>query len=115
VAGALLLTRLPLRNLPIAALLAWMAPGIFRLFPGFVTVLLVAAVLLALTDMFSALTDIALTALVQSHIAQRHMAKVMGPGRQESWEHWPFHPFWPASLSLTSGSRAGLLSQKLYS
>jgi MFS family permease len=78
VVGALILTRLPLHNLAIAAVLAWMALGVFRVFLGFATALPVAVVLLALIGMFSALTDIALTALVQSRIAQCHLAKVMG-------------------------------------
>jgi len=78
VAGSLILTRLPLRNLALSAVLAWIALGLFRLPLGFVTVLPAAAVLLGLTGMLSALTDIPLIALVQSQISHRHLAKILG-------------------------------------
>lgn len=78
VAGALILTRLPLRNLALSAVLAWAVLGVFRLPLGFVTVLPGAAALLGLTGMLSALTDIPLIALVQSQISHRHLAKVLG-------------------------------------
>jgi len=78
VAGSLILTRLPLRNLALSAVLAWIALGVFRLPLGFVTVLTAAAVLLGLTGMLSALTDIPLIALVQSQISHRHLAKILG-------------------------------------
>jgi MFS family permease len=78
VAGALILTRLPLRNLALSAVLAWAALGVFRLPLGLVTVLPGAAALLGLTGMLSALTDIPLIALVQSQISHRHLAKVLG-------------------------------------
>jgi MFS family permease len=78
VVGALIITRLPLRNLALSAVLAWAVLGLFRLPLGFVTALPEAAALLGLTGMLSALTDIPLIALVQSQISQRHLAKVLG-------------------------------------
>ncbi len=78
VAGALVLTRLPLRNMALSAVLAWAALGLFRLPLGFVAVLPEAAALLGLTGILSALTDIPLIALVQSQIPDRHLAKVLG-------------------------------------
>lgn len=78
VAGALILTRIPLRNVALSAVLAWAILGVFRLPLGFVTVLPEAATLLGLTGILSALTDIPLIALVQSQIPDRHLAKVLG-------------------------------------
>lgn len=78
VAGALLLTRLPLRNLAVSAVLAWSILGLFRLPLGFITTLAGAAALLGLTGLLSALTDIPLIALVQSKIPDYHLAKVLG-------------------------------------
>lgn len=78
VVGALLLTRLPLRNTAMSAVLAWSLLGLFRLPLGFITTLSGAAALLGLTSMASALTDIPLIALVQSRVPNRHLAKVLG-------------------------------------
>jgi|SRR5450755_172475 MFS family permease len=78
VAGALILTRLPLRNLALSAVVAWALLGVFRLPLGFVTILPGAAALLVFTGMLSALTDIPLIALVQSQIPHHHLAKVLG-------------------------------------
>jgi MFS family permease len=58
--------------------LAWAILGVFRLPLGFITFLPGATVLLGLTGMLSALTDISLIALVQSQISHRHLAKVLG-------------------------------------
>ncbi len=77
-AGALILVRLPLRNFALSAVLAWAILGVFRLPLGFITALPEATVLLGLTGMLSALTDISLIALVQSQISHRHLAKVLG-------------------------------------
>ncbi len=76
--GALILVRLPLRNFALSAVLAWAVLGMFRLPLGFITTLPEATVLLGLTGMLSALTDISLIALVQSQISHRHLAKVLG-------------------------------------
>ena len=78
VVGALIITRLPLRNLALSAVLTWAVLGLFRLPLGLVTTLPEAAALLGLTGMLSALTDIPLIALVQSQISHRHLAKVLG-------------------------------------
>jgi MFS family permease len=78
VVGALIITRLPLRNLALSAVLSWAVLGVFRLPLGLVTTLPEAAALLGLTGMLSALTDIPLIALVQSQISHRHLAKVLG-------------------------------------
>lgn len=78
VGGALLLTRLPLGNLAISAVLAWSLLGLFRFPLGFITALPQAAALLGITGVASALTDIPLIALVQSKIPGRHLAKVLG-------------------------------------
>lgn len=78
VGGALLLTRLPLRNLAVSAVLSWSLLGLFRLPLGFITTLVGAAALLGLTGLLSALTDIPLIALVQSKIPDYHLAKVLG-------------------------------------
>jgi MFS family permease len=67
-----------LRNFALSAVLAWAILGVFRLPLGFITTLPEATVLLGLTGMLSALTDISLIALVQSQISHRHLAKVLG-------------------------------------
>ncbi|MGX9885512.1 MFS transporter [Streptomyces sp. NPDC002276] len=78
VIGALLLARLPIRRLALAAVLAWAVLGIFRAPLGAVTSTTVAAVLLAATGMASALTDIPLIALVQQRVPAHHLAKALG-------------------------------------
>ncbi|MFM9589430.1 MFS transporter [Streptomyces scabiei] len=78
VAGALLLARIPIRRLAPVALLAWALLGVFRLPLGLATSPVVAAALLALTGLASALTDIPLIALVQRRIPDGHLAKALG-------------------------------------
>ena len=78
VCGALVLARLPLRNLALTAVLAWALLGAFRFPLGLGQTPLVAAVLLAMTGFSSALTDIPLIALVQQRIPDRHLAKALG-------------------------------------
>jgi len=78
VAGALLLSRVPIRRLALAAVLAWALLGVFRLPLGLATSPIVAAALLALTGLASALTDIPLIALVQQRIPDGHLAKALG-------------------------------------
>jgi len=78
VAGALLLTRLPLRHLALSAVCAWAVLGVFRLPLGFISALPAAAALLTLTGLASAVTDIPLIALVQARIPNQHLAKVLG-------------------------------------
>ncbi|MFF5362004.1 MFS transporter [Streptomyces scabiei] len=78
VAGALLLARIPIRRLAPVALLAWALLGVFRLPLGLATSPVVAAALLALTGLASALTDIPLIALVQQRIPDGHLAKALG-------------------------------------
>src|SRR5215472_721846 len=74
--GALVIARLHLRNLARIAVLAWVLPGAFRL--PLATSPLLAAGLLAVTGLASALTDIPLIALVQQRIPDRHLAKALG-------------------------------------
>src|SRR5262252_1963049 len=76
--GALVVSRLHLRNLARTAVLAWVLLGAFRLPLGLATGPLLAAALLAVTGFASALTDIPLIALVQQRIADRHLAKALG-------------------------------------
>ena len=78
VVGALVIARLPLRNLARVAVLAWVLLGVFRLPLGLATSTLLAACLLAVTGFTSALTDIPLIALVQQRIPDRHLAKALG-------------------------------------
>ncbi|MDW8804306.1 MFS transporter [Streptomyces scabiei] len=78
VAGALLLARIPIRRLAPVALLAWALLGVFRLPLGLATSSVVAAALLALTGLASALTDIPLIALVQQRVPDGHLAKALG-------------------------------------
>ncbi|MEW2048984.1 MFS transporter [Streptomyces sp. NPDC005476] len=78
VAGALLLSRIPIRGLALVAILAWALLGIFRLPLGLATSPVMAAALLALTGLASALTDIPLIALVQQRIPDSHLAKALG-------------------------------------
>jgi MFS family permease len=78
VIGALVIARLPLRNLARTAVLAWVLLGVFRLPLGLATSSLLAAGLLAVTGFASALTDIPLIALVQQRIPDRHLAKALG-------------------------------------
>ncbi|MFD3377518.1 MULTISPECIES: MFS transporter [unclassified Streptomyces] len=78
VIGALLLARLPIRRLALAAVLAWAVLGVFRAPLGVVTSTTVAAVLLAATGLASALTDIPLIALVQRRVPDHHLAKALG-------------------------------------
>jgi MFS family permease len=78
--GALALARLrlPLRNLALIAVLAWALLGVFRFPLGLAATPLLAAALLAITGLASALTDIPLIALVQQRIPDRHLAKALG-------------------------------------
>jgi MFS family permease len=76
--GALLVVRLPLRNLALTAVLAWALLGVFRFPLGLAETPLLAATLLAMTGFASALTDIPLIALVQQRIPDRHLAKALG-------------------------------------
>ncbi|MER6290652.1 MFS transporter [Streptomyces sviceus] len=78
VAGALLLSRIPIRRFALAAVLAWALLGVFRLPLGLTTSPVIAAALLALTGLASALTDIPLIALVQQRIPDSHLAKALG-------------------------------------
>ncbi len=78
VAGALLLARIAIRRLALAAVLAWALLGVFRLPLGLATSPIVAAALLAMTGLASALTDIPLIALVQQRIPDDHLAKALG-------------------------------------
>jgi MFS family permease len=78
VCGALVVARLPLRNLALSAVLAWVLLGLFRFPLGLATTPAIAAVLLAVTGFASALTDIPLIALVQQRIPDRHLAKALG-------------------------------------
>ena len=78
VLGALVVARLPLRNLAPTAVLAWALLGAFRFPLGLAETPIVAAVLLAMTGFASALTDIPLIALVQQRIPDRHLAKALG-------------------------------------
>lgn len=78
VAGALLLSRIPIRRLALIAILAWALLGVFRLPLGLATSPVMAAALLALTGLASALTDIPLIALVQQRIPDSHLAKALG-------------------------------------
>jgi hypothetical protein len=76
--GALAVARLPLRNLALTAVLAWVLLGAFRFPLGLAETPVVAALLLAITGFASALTDIPLIALVQQRIPDRHLAKALG-------------------------------------
>jgi hypothetical protein len=78
VLGALVLARLRLPHLALTAVLAWAVLGAFRFPLGLAGTPLVAAVLLAMTGLASALTDIPLIALVQQRIPARHLAKALG-------------------------------------
>ncbi|MFB6436588.1 MFS transporter [Streptomyces sp. NPDC056411] len=78
VVGALLLARLPIRRLALTAVLAWALLGVFRFPLGLAQSPAIAATLLAMTGMASALTDIPLIALVQQRLPDRHMAKALG-------------------------------------
>ncbi|MCQ9131202.1 MFS transporter [Streptomyces hilarionis] len=78
VAGALLLSRVSIRRLALVAILAWALLGIFRLPLGLAASPVMAAALLALTGLASALTDIPLIALVQQRIPDGHLAKALG-------------------------------------
>ncbi|MFI2189890.1 MFS transporter [Streptomyces sioyaensis] len=78
VVGALVLAGLPVRRLALAAVLAWALLGAFRFPLGLATSPVVAAALLALTGLASALTDIPLIALVQRRIPDSHLAKALG-------------------------------------
>jgi MFS family permease len=76
--GALVVARLPLRNLALVGVLAWALLGAFRFPLGLAATPLLAAALLAVTGFASALTDIPLIALVQQRIPDRHLAKALG-------------------------------------
>jgi MFS family permease len=76
--GALVIARLHLRNLARIAVLAWVLLGAFRLPLGLAASPLLAAGLLAVTGLASALTDIPLIALIQQRIPDRHLAKALG-------------------------------------
>ncbi|WP_030324723.1 MFS transporter [Streptomyces sp. NRRL B-3229] len=78
VVGALLLTGLRIRRLALAAVLAWALLGMFRAPLGTVTSPALTVVLLTVTGLASALTDIPLIALVQQRIPSRHLAKTLG-------------------------------------
>lgn len=78
VAGALLLAGLRIRRLALVAVLAWALLGMFRAPLGTVTSHAVTAVLLTVTGLASALTDIPLIALVQQRIPSHHLAKALG-------------------------------------
>jgi len=76
--GALVIARLHLRNLARTAVLAWVLLGAFRFPLGLAAGPVLAAGLLAVTGLASALTDIPLIALVQQRIPDRHLAKALG-------------------------------------
>lgn len=76
--GAFAVARLPLRNLALVGVLAWVLLGVFRFPLGLVSNPVQAAALLAVTGFASALTDIPLIALVQQRIPDRHLAKALG-------------------------------------
>jgi MFS family permease len=78
VVGALVVARLPLRNLAMTAVLAWAVLGAFRFPLGLAGTPAAAAVLLAVTGFASAFTDIPLIALVQARVPDRHLAKALG-------------------------------------
>ncbi|MEU3342573.1 MFS transporter [Streptomyces sp. NPDC006668] len=78
VVGAFVVARLPLRNLALTAVLSWALLGVFRFPLGLAQSPIVAAALLTLTGLASALTDIPLIALVQQRIPGRHLAKTLG-------------------------------------
>jgi MFS family permease len=78
IAGALVLVRLPLPRLAVTAVLAWALLGAFRLPLGLVHAPAAIAVLLAVTGLASALTDIPLIAFVQQRIPEAHLAKALG-------------------------------------
>jgi predicted MFS family arabinose efflux permease len=78
VLGALVLARVRLRNLAITAVLGWVLLGAFRLPLGFTSSLPLAAALLAITGLASAVTDVPLVALVQRRVPPRHLAKALG-------------------------------------
>jgi MFS family permease len=78
VIGALVLARLRLRNLALTAVLAWGLLGVFRFPLGLAESPTFAALLLAITGVASALTDIPLISLVQQRIPARHLAKALG-------------------------------------
>lgn len=76
--GALVISRLPLGDLALTAVLAWVILGAFRFPLGLATSPLLAAALLMVTGFASAMTDIPLIALVQQRIPDRHLAKALG-------------------------------------
>jgi hypothetical protein len=76
--GALVIARLPLRNMARTAVLAWVLLGAFRFPLGLAGNVMLAAGLLAVTGFTSALTDIPLISLVQQKIPDRHLAKALG-------------------------------------
>jgi hypothetical protein len=78
IAGALVLTKLRLPRLAVTAVLAWGLLGAFRLPLGLVHSTAAIAVLLIVTGLASALTDIPLIALVQQRIPEAHLAKALG-------------------------------------
>lgn len=73
-----MLTKLPLPRLAVTAVLAWGLLGAFRLPLGLVHSTAAIAVLLIVTGLASALTDIPLIALVQQRIPEAHLAKALG-------------------------------------
>lgn len=78
VGGALVLSYVPLRNIAFMATFAWAIVGLFRFPLGLVSTIPVAAVLLTATGLISAVTDLALFALIQKRIPGQHLAKVFG-------------------------------------
>jgi len=76
-AGALVLSRLRLRRLALAAVAAWGLLGGFRLFLGAADRLAAGLPLMAGTGLASAATDIPLIALLQARIPGRHLGKAM--------------------------------------
>ncbi len=78
VIGALLLARLRMANLALAAVTGWIVLGAFRAPLGFTHTFALMAALLAVTGMASALTDIPLVSLVQRRVPARHLAKTLG-------------------------------------
>lgn len=78
VAGAIVLTKVPVRRLATTAVLAWALLGIFRLPLGLVHSPMAIAALLAVTGLASALTDIPLVSLIQQRIPNNHLAKALG-------------------------------------
>ena len=76
-AGALVLSRLRLRRLALAAVAAWGLLGGFRLFLGAASRLAIGLPLMAGTGLASAATDIPLIALLQARIPARHLGKAM--------------------------------------